>query len=104
VLYLHEPACRNFLYRSAVSRVNRKRPVAAEDVLRYPRIVELAAGAGLHCVVRFAPTTTYRRPKGVLYDQTLQGLPSLCRAKTRNWDLAWALCGSRPPVSTVVVG
>ena len=26
------------------------------------------------------------------------------RATTRSWDLGWFLCGSRPPVSTAVVG
>jgi SAM-dependent methyltransferase len=76
-LYLHEPACRDYLYERAKDRVNRKRPAVPEDVLRYRRIVELAREAGLQAEVIFAPTTTYRGPKETLYYLALQKMARL---------------------------
>jgi SAM-dependent methyltransferase len=70
-LYLHEPACRPWIYPLAYRRVMRKRPVVPEDVLRYPEIAQLARDAGLVADVRFAPTTTYRGAVETVYYLTL---------------------------------
>jgi hypothetical protein len=78
-LYLHEPACRRWIYPLAYRRVMRKRPVVPEDVLRYPEIVALAREAGLLADVRFAPTTTYRGPVETIYYLGLAKLPPLQR-------------------------
>jgi SAM-dependent methyltransferase len=78
-LYLHEPACRPWIYPLAYRRVMRKRPVVPEDVLRYPEIVQLAEVAGLATEVRFAPTTTYRAPVETVYYLALSKLPPLQR-------------------------
>ena len=76
-LYLHEPACRPWIYPLAYRRVMRKRPVVPEDVLRYPEIVRLAREAGLDADVRFAPTTTYRAPVETIYYLVLSKLRPL---------------------------
>ena len=76
-VYLHEPACRDYLYERAKDRVNKKRPAVPEDVLRYRRIVELAKDAGLDAEVIFAPTTTYRGPKETVYYLALQKFAKL---------------------------
>ena len=78
-LYLHEPACRSWIYPLAYRRVMRKRPVVPEDVLRYPEIVRLAGDAGLRPEVRFAPTTTYRGPVETVYYLALSKLRPLQR-------------------------
>ncbi len=78
-LYLHEPACRPWIYPLAYRRVMRKRPVVPEDVLRYPEIVRLAGTAGLDTEVRFAPTTTYRAPVETVYYLALTKLRPLQR-------------------------
>ncbi len=79
-LYLHEPACRSWIYPLAYRRVMRKRPAVPEDVLRYPEIVRLGAAAGLDVDVRFAPTTTYRGPVETVYYLALSKLTALQRA------------------------
>lgn len=78
-LYLHEPACRSYLYKVARWRLNRKRSVVPEDVLRYRQLARLAADAGLGCRITFAPTTTYRGAVETVYYLVLQKLPALCR-------------------------
>jgi SAM-dependent methyltransferase len=77
VLYLHEPACRKFLYDPAVARVNRKRPVVTEDVLRYREVERIAADCGLRARVIHSPTTTYRRPVETIYYLVLQRIAPL---------------------------
>lgn len=42
-LYLHEPSCRQYLYKLAFERVNRKRPKVPEDVLLFKKFKELPA-------------------------------------------------------------
>jgi len=79
-LYLHEPACRRWIYPLAYRRVMRKRPVVPEDVLRYPEIAALARDAGLEADVHFAPTTTYRGPVETVYYLTLSKLRFLQHA------------------------
>jgi ubiquinone/menaquinone biosynthesis C-methylase UbiE len=76
-LYLHEPACRDYVYERAVKRVNRKRPVVREDLLRFRRISELAEDAGLHVQLITAPTTTFRAPLETIYYLALQKVPPL---------------------------
>ncbi len=76
-LYLHEPACRRWIYPFAYRRVMAKRPVVPEDVLRYPEIVALAKQAGLGAEVHHAPTTTYRGPVETVYYLALAKLPPL---------------------------
>jgi len=76
-LYLHEPACRDYVYERAFKRVNRKRPVVQEDVLRFKRISELAKDAGLEVQLVSAPTTTYRAPLETIYYLVLQKIPVL---------------------------
>ncbi|MEO6121606.1 MAG: class I SAM-dependent methyltransferase [Acidimicrobiales bacterium] len=78
-LYLHEPACRDLLYRAARWRVNRKRPEVVEDVLRIRHLAGLATAAGLGCDIRPAPTTTYRGAFETVYYLALQKLPLLRR-------------------------
>lgn len=76
-LYLHEPACRAYLYPWALRRVNCKRPEVPEDVLRYRHLVSLAADEGLVATVHHAPTTTYRGPVETLYYLLLSKIPGL---------------------------
>lgn len=76
-LYLHEPACRDFVYERALKRVNRKRPVVQEDLLRVQRMNELAKDAGLQVQRIGAPTTTYRAPLETIYYLVLQKVPPL---------------------------
>lgn len=78
-LYLHEPACRDYIYKRAVARKHRNRPAVDEDVLRYEHLAGLARDCGLEAEVRFAPTTTGRRPKETIYYFGLQRLPVLQR-------------------------
>jgi SAM-dependent methyltransferase len=88
-IYLHEPACRPYIYRAAHRRVTAKRPVVPEDVLRYPEIERLAAQAGLDCDVRFAPTTTYRGPVEAIYYLVLQKASALCRVLPCSVDIVF---------------
>lgn len=88
-LYLHEPACRAWIYPAAHRRVMSKRPTVPEDVLRYEEIVELAAAAGLTTDVQFAPTTTYRAPFETLYYLALQHVPALQRLLPCTVDLVF---------------
>jgi SAM-dependent methyltransferase len=77
-LYLYEPACRHYIYRAAVKRVNNKLPgVPEEDVLRYQRIERLGREVGLSVETRFAPTTKHRGPVETLYYSVLTKLPLL---------------------------
>lgn len=79
VLYLHEPACLDAFYPVAYRRVNRKRPVVREDVLRHRRLAELAGAAGLDIEVEPAPTTTARGAVETVYYLALSRLPGLRR-------------------------
>jgi ubiquinone/menaquinone biosynthesis C-methylase UbiE len=76
-LYLHEPACKPYLYKAAYDRVNRKRPVVPEDVLIYPKITELARQAGLQTTLRFDPSTLNRGTVETFYYFALQKIPGL---------------------------
>jgi SAM-dependent methyltransferase len=76
-LFLHEPACREYLYRLAHWRVNRKRPEVPEDVLIYGKLEDLARQAGLVAESHFAPTLTNRTPGAMLYYLGLRRLPLL---------------------------
>ncbi len=73
-LYLHEPACPPWIYTRAYQRVNRNRPEVPEDVLIYPKIVDLAKKQGLTAEVHFAPVTLNRRPGPFLYYSVLSKL------------------------------
>ncbi len=66
-LYLHEPACRQYVHRLAVARIKLKRPEVPEDVLVYPHLRTLAAEAGLNVKTHFAPTLTNRGPVETIY-------------------------------------
>jgi SAM-dependent methyltransferase len=92
-LYLHEPACRAWVYPAAYRRVMAKRPAVPEDVLRYEEIVELASAAGLTTDVVFAPTTTYRAPIETLYYLALQRVPVLQRMLPCTVDLVFRPAG-----------
>ena len=94
-LYLHEPACRAWVYPAAYRRVMAKRPAVPEDVLRYEEIVELAAAACLTTDVIFAPTTTYRAPLETLYYLALQRVPALQRLLPCTVDLVFRHAGAR---------
>ena len=96
-LYLHEPACRDYLYSRAKDRVNRKRPAVPEDVLRHRRIVELAHEAGLEAEVIFAPTTTYRKPKETIYYLALQRFAKLRNLLPCSVDIVF----TKPPAKVV---
>jgi ubiquinone/menaquinone biosynthesis C-methylase UbiE len=74
-LYLHEPACRRFMHRLAVARVNAKRPEVPEDVLIFKNIERLARDLGLEAETRFAPTLTNRAPIESIYYLVLRGVP-----------------------------
>ena len=79
VLYLHEPACPDYIYPAAVDRVNRKRPEIPEDVLRYAELQRLGRELGMDCEVQFYPSTAHRRPKETLYYAVLGRVPALQR-------------------------
>lgn len=72
VLYLHEPSCPDYIYRPALRRVNAKRPVVQEDLLRYRNLIKISREAGLSVSVRHAPTTTHRGPIETVYYLALQ--------------------------------
>lgn len=76
-LYLHEPSCRQYLYKLAFERVNRRRPEVPEDVLLIKKIQEIASHIGFTTDVRFDPTPSNRRPVETLYYLLLQKLPLL---------------------------
>ncbi|MBW4418216.1 MAG: class I SAM-dependent methyltransferase [Myxacorys californica WJT36-NPBG1] len=76
-LYLHEPACKQYLYKLAYARVNRKRPEVPEDVLIYDKIQQLAEQAGLETQIRFDPSTLNRGAVETIYYFLLQKLPPL---------------------------
>lgn len=78
-LYLHEPSCPPWIHQRAHRRVNRNRPDVPEDVLIYPKLVQLAREQGLRAEVTFAPETVNRRPGPFVYYSVLQRLPWLQR-------------------------
>jgi Methyltransferase domain. len=88
-LYLHEPSCKDWIYRLALKRVLAKRPVVPEDVLRYEHIRDLAHEAGLDTTVHFAPTTTYRGPTETVYYLAMQKLPILNKVLPCTVDLVF---------------
>jgi SAM-dependent methyltransferase len=77
LLYLHEPACRRWLYGPAKRRVNRKRPVVPEDLLLYPELRRLAKKENMEVEVHFTPTTKNRSVGGTFYYALLSKLPFL---------------------------
>ncbi|HUO93073.1 MAG TPA: class I SAM-dependent methyltransferase [Rhizomicrobium sp.] len=76
-LFLHEPGCRQYLYRVAHWRVNRKRPEVPEDVIVYKKVEAMAGEVGLTCKAQFAPTLTNRTPRAMFYYYVLNRLPWL---------------------------
>jgi len=53
-LYLNEPSCRQFIYKQALYRVNKKRPgLDIEDILIYKNIIKLAKDAGFDVNIKF---------------------------------------------------
>jgi SAM-dependent methyltransferase len=78
-LYLYEPSCRPALHRSALARVEKKRPEVQEDVLIYSKIQELAGQAGLRAEVSFYPSIKYRSPGALLYYSVLSRVSALQR-------------------------
>ena len=77
-------------YATAVRRVNKKRPVVREDVLRLGKIGELAGEAGFAVDVRRSPTTTYRGPVETVYYMALKRLPPLQRLLPCTVDIIFA--------------
>lgn len=76
-LYLHEPSCREYLYKIAFERVNKRRPEVPEDVLLFKRIERIANQIGFTTEIRFDPTPSNRRPVETFYYFLLQKLPFL---------------------------
>lgn len=76
-LYLHEPACRAYMYRLARLRVNRRRPEVPEDVIRFREIESIANDLGLTVETHFAPSLTNRHPVETIYYLGLRYLPFL---------------------------
>jgi ubiquinone/menaquinone biosynthesis C-methylase UbiE len=74
-LYLHEPACRAFLYQLAYARVNRKRPEVPEDVLIYPKLEQIAHQIGYEVSLHFDPTSLNRGAVETVYYLLLQKIP-----------------------------
>lgn len=66
-LYLHEPACKCYIYSLAHRRVNAQRPNIPEDVLVYGHIARIARDFGLTCHCMFDPTLTNRKPLETVY-------------------------------------
>jgi SAM-dependent methyltransferase len=77
ILYLHEPACRTWLYTMAKKRVNKKRPQVPEDLLLYRRLKQLAEQEGMKTTIHFTPTTKNRSVGGTLYYAVLARFPFL---------------------------
>lgn len=76
-LYLHEPACSDYLYDQTVARVKRKRPLVQEDALRYKHLARIGLDQGLEVQVIQAPTTTNRGAVESIYYLGLQRFPPL---------------------------
>lgn len=76
-LYLHEPSCRQYLYKLAFERVNRRRPEVPEDVLLFKKIQKIASQIGFTTDIHFDPTPSNRRPVETLYYLLLEKLPLL---------------------------
>lgn len=76
-LYLHEPSCRQYLYKLAHSRVNRIRPEVPEDVLIYTKIQQIANQIGFKTNINFDRTCLNRGPTETIYYLLLQKIPLL---------------------------
>lgn len=76
-MYLHEPACADWIYPLALRRVNAKRPEVPEDVLVWSRIRCLAREAGLELTIDRHPSTERRGRVETVYYAVLQALPPL---------------------------
>jgi SAM-dependent methyltransferase len=70
-LYLHEPTTPAYLYKVAVSRVNRKRSAmghnVVEDVIVGDKLIEIAEEAGFSSTRLFAASLGARGEKAMLY-------------------------------------
>lgn len=77
--YLYEPTAPKWLYRSAVRRVNAKRPEVPEDVLVPGEMMRLASECGLECSVDYWPATLKRSGMAAPYYALLSAAPMLCR-------------------------
>ncbi len=78
-VYLHEPACKRWLYPLAYRRVNNKRVEVPEDLLLLDRVVEQAGLAGPLATVIPAPTTTFRGEIETIYYAILKRVSLLQR-------------------------
>lgn len=77
-LYLHEPSCREYLYKLAYKRVNAKKKSVHEDVLVESRIIKNVRTAGFREVTRnFDPTLIDRGPLETIYFYILGKIPFL---------------------------
>jgi ubiquinone/menaquinone biosynthesis C-methylase UbiE len=76
-LYLHEPSCRQYLYKLAYARANWIRPDVPEDILVYSKIQTIAEQIGFEVDLRFDPNTLNRRPLETIYYFAMQKLPFL---------------------------
>jgi SAM-dependent methyltransferase len=94
-LYLHEPACREFIYPLAQRRV-RRRPDVDEDVLVYPRLLRLAGECRLEERVFFDPDYKHRGPVETIYYFTLSKLPGLCQVLPCTVDIEFSTTDHRP--------
>lgn len=77
ILYLHEPACRSYIYPLAKKRVNKKRHEVPEDLLIYRKLRQLARKEGLSARIIFTPLIRNRSFGGTLYFRMLSKLPFL---------------------------
>lgn len=78
-LYCYEPTSSAMLYRAALWRVNRKRPVVHEDLLVPGRLREQAQSAGLEVQFAYFPSTLKRGRIESIYYSALSMLPPLQR-------------------------
>lgn len=92
-LYLHEPACAEWIYPAALRRVNAKRPEVPEDVIVWSRMERLAREAKLALEVDRYPTTLQRGKVETLYYAALQAIPPLQRVLPCSTNFAFTKPG-----------
>ena len=102
--YFYEPSCREYLYRAALWRVNKKRPEVPEDVLVYTRIVDIAHEVDLNCSIEFYPSVTRRGVAETIYYSLLQKIPPLqrvlpCTINYHFWRMPENLAGDGVPAA-----
>jgi ubiquinone/menaquinone biosynthesis C-methylase UbiE len=76
-LYLHEVSTSRLFYRMARDRVNKTRPVVAEDIIIYRDLLNLGRETGFEASVHFNPSLVKRGPMETVYYFVLSKLPFL---------------------------